>query len=249
MFRCSEESCKARCPAPSCPVPLRIPSFASGRVALNAPPVEAEALGGLVVLALRLLAAYGFHVCVQPDRFTARVLNALPCPSSQPLVGSFRPVLARPSLMLTCVGLLPTRCGGSLRPLWLKVVLDPLGRILPCGVTFFLPPFLSPQQSALLQWLRHWQKASGIGALSVLCSVLTLLRHLYLKIGASTPGRTLGRAQTLGRLSWMPLRLFRPRWTMPCTAMEARRARVSAPSARRLGPLVSPPTTGNPAQW
>ena len=74
------------------------------RDALNAPPVEAEALGGLVVLALRLLAAYGFHVCVQPDRFTARVLNALPCPSSQPLVGSFRPVLARPSLMLARVG-------------------------------------------------------------------------------------------------------------------------------------------------
>ena len=74
------------------------------RDALNAPPVEAEALGGLVVLALRLLAAYGFHVCVQPDRFTARVLNALPRPSSQPLVGSFRPVLARPSLTLARVG-------------------------------------------------------------------------------------------------------------------------------------------------
>ena len=74
------------------------------RDALNAPPVAAEALGGLVALALRLLAAYGFHVCVQPDRFTARVLNALPRPSSQPLVGSFRPVLTRPSLMLARVG-------------------------------------------------------------------------------------------------------------------------------------------------
>ena len=74
------------------------------REAMFSPPAQADSLGGMVVLAIRLLAHYGLHINVQTDRFLSRVLDALPCPSQQPLVGPFRAAAASPSLTLARVG-------------------------------------------------------------------------------------------------------------------------------------------------
>ena len=74
------------------------------REAMFSPPAQADSLGGMVVLAIRLLAHYGLHINVQTDRFLSRVLDALPCPSHQPLVGPFRAAAASPSLTLARVG-------------------------------------------------------------------------------------------------------------------------------------------------
>ena len=72
--------------------------------AMFSPPAQADSLGGMVVLAIRLLAHYGLHINVPTDRFLSRVLDALPCPSQQPLVGPFRAAAASPSLTLARVG-------------------------------------------------------------------------------------------------------------------------------------------------
>ena len=196
------------------------------RDALNAPPVEAEALGGLVVLALRLLAAHGFHVCVcvQPDRFTARVLNALPCPSSQPLVGSFRPVLARPSLMLARVGFVANLlrrifaafvAEGRPRSTWSDLAL--WSHVLPAAFPFSPAECSLAVAQALAESQRDWPLPEDWGL------------HSWEDPWASADPRT----SFLDAFASFPAALDY--------------AMYSDGSAS--GSSQCPPTTGNPAQW